>query len=259
MGQTIGERIKFLRESKGWSQDDLANQLGLCREALSRIENSHRALKAEELAPLADLLNVTTDQLLGRQPLPSIQLDKTPKDIQTTRISVPEKNVTKFREVLLYILTKVGAKPNIGETVLYKLIYFIDFDYYEKYEEQLIGATYIKNTFGPTPVEFISIINQMIEKGEVERVKSSYFKKEQTKYLPHRNAQLDLLSAKEIKLIDEVLARLADKNASQISEYSHGDIPWVVTEDQCVIDYETVFYRTPQYSTRKSEDPPISQ
>jgi len=30
-------------------------------------------------------------------------------------------------------------------TVLYKILYFIDFDYYEKYEEQLMGALYIKN------------------------------------------------------------------------------------------------------------------
>ncbi len=46
---------------------------------------------------------------------------------------------------LLYVLNKVGCKYNVGETVLYKLLYFIDFDFYEKYEEQLIGATYVKN------------------------------------------------------------------------------------------------------------------
>ena len=34
-------------------------------------------------------------------------------------------------------------------TVLYKLLYFIDFDYYEKFEEQLVGATYIKNHLDP--------------------------------------------------------------------------------------------------------------
>jgi hypothetical protein len=50
------------------------------------------------------------------------------------------------------------------------------------------------------------------------------------------------------------LNRLGDKNASQISEYSHGDIPWKVTEDMGIIDYETVFYRTPEYSVRNAED-----
>ena len=170
------------------------------------------------------------------------------------RISVPAKNVQKFREVLLYILNKIGAKSNVGETVLYKLLYFIDFDFYEKYEEQLIGATYMKNTYGPTPIEFASIVNEMIADKEIEKVKSEYFQREQKKYLPLRDTCLDFLSAKELKLIDEVLNRLADKNAAQISEYSHGDIPWKVTEDMEVIDYETVFYRTPEYSMRSSED-----
>ncbi|QQS18171.1 hypothetical protein IPL68_06065 [Candidatus Saccharibacteria bacterium] len=49
-----------------------------------------------------------------------------PRDID------PQTNPEKLREVLLYVLGKVGAKPNVGETVLYKLLYFIDFDYYEK-------------------------------------------------------------------------------------------------------------------------------
>ena len=60
-------------------------------------------------------------------------------------------------------------------TVLYKLLYFIDFDYYEKFEEQLVGATYIKNHFGPTPVEFKKIVESMESKGELETVKSKYF------------------------------------------------------------------------------------
>ena len=71
------------------------------------------------------------------------------------------KNLGKFKEVLLYVLNKVGSKPNIGETVLYKLLYFIDFDFYEKYEERLIGASYIKNHYGPTPAEFKEIIDDI--------------------------------------------------------------------------------------------------
>lgn len=66
----------------------------------------------------------------------------------------------------------MGAKPNVGETVLHKLLYFIDFDYYEKYEENLMGLTYIKNYYGPTSVEFSAVVKDMQEKGEVEAVKS---------------------------------------------------------------------------------------
>jgi len=257
MSKTFGEKIKQLRKAKGWRQDELAQKMDINRETLSNIENNHRQIKADELSRFADVLGVSSDQLLGRIPLDEVNLEKLyppDKTKEAMRISVPAKNVQKFREVLLYILNKVGAKSNVGETVLYKLLYFIDFDFYEKYEEQLIGATYKKNTYGPIPIEFESIVNEMIADKEIEKVKSEYFQREQKKYLPLRETCFDLLSAKELKLIDEVLNRLADKNAAQISEYSHGDIPWKVTEDMDVIDYETVFYRTPEYSVRSSED-----
>ena len=38
--------------------------------------------------------------------------------------------------------------------------------------------------------------------------------------------------------------------AAQISAYSHNDVPWLTTEDRKVIEYESVFYRTPPYSLR---------
>lgn len=53
--------------------------------------------------------------------------------------------------------------------------------------------------------------------------------------LPLRKPDLTKLRANEIELIDDVLNRLSDMNASQISDYSHRDIPWVTTEDGEVI------------------------
>ncbi len=164
----------------------------------------------------------------------------------------PKKNLEKFKEVFLYILNKVGSKPNIGEAVVYKLLYFIDFNHYERYEDQLIGATYIKNNYGPTPVEFAKIVKRMIDDQEIERVESRYFDYPQTKYLPLRNPDLSVLSANELRTIDDVLNRLSEMNETQIIEYSHGDVPWLTTEDGAKIEYETVFYRTPSYSVRES-------
>ena len=96
------------------------------------------------------------------------------------RIDIPRKNLAKFKEALLYVLNKVGAKPNVGETVLYKLLYFIDFDYYEQYEEQFVGATYRKNKFGPTPLEFRKVADMMIEAGELQKLPNKYFNYPQT-------------------------------------------------------------------------------
>ena len=251
--EKIGHRIKMLREKTGMSQDMLSQKMDISRPAVSQIESGERKISAEELQKLSQIFHVAADNLLNPAKEPEVHLHKG-KEEKTAkpqmRISVPQKNLQKFREILLYILNKVGAKENIGETVIYKLLYFIDFDFYEKYEEQLVGATYKKNQYGPTPIEFAKIVEQMVKKGEIEKVKSDYFSYPQTKYLPRIKPDLTKLKANEIEVIDDVLNRLSDMNASQISVYSHSDVPWVTTGEGEVIEYESVFYRTPPYSVR---------
>jgi transcriptional regulator with XRE-family HTH domain len=252
MGQSLGSRIKVLREEMDISQEKLAEVLDIDRASLSQIENGKRSVKAEELFLIAKTLNVSADMLLDLSSPPEVFLEKTREKSlsQQIRINVPQKKLRKFKEVLLYILSKVGAKPNVGETVIYKLLYFIDFNFYEKYEEQLIGATYIKNHHGPTPIEFRAIIKEMVTAKELECVQSKYFNFLQKKYLPRRESDLSLFSAEELQSIDDVLNKLSSMTAASISEYSHGDVPWITTPNGEKIDYESVFYRTPAYSVR---------
>jgi len=255
----LGPRIKQIRESLGLSQQALAEKLGISRPSISQIENGERKVSAEELKSLAGIFNMSTDALLDRRKEPQIKISEKGEAYLTApasgmRINVPQKNLQKFKEVLIYILNNVGAKPNIGETVIYKLLYFLDFDYYEKYEEQLIGATYMKNQYGPTPLEFPKIVEQMIGKRELIEVKDKYFGYPQRKYLPLRPPDTGILNGNEIEVIDKVLARLSDMNAREISDYSHNDVPWLTTEEGQIIGYEAVFYRTPAYSVREYDD-----
>lgn len=253
----MNRKIKELRERSGMSQQKLAQLLGLSRPTVSQIESGQRKVTADEMRKLADAFHISADRLLAREEEPEVVI-KESKEIYRAkpriRINVPQKNLEKFKEVLIYILNKVGSKPNIGETVIYKILYFLDFDYYEKYEEQLIGASYIKNRYGPTPVEFKKIVDTMLEKDMV-KVESKYFDYPQTKYLSLRKPDLTRLKASEIAVIDDVLNRLSDMNANQISDYSHGDVPWITTREGEIIEYESVFYRTAPYSVREySED-----
>jgi transcriptional regulator with XRE-family HTH domain len=254
----LGKKVKELREQKSISQQKLARLLGIPRPAISQIENGSRSMSTDELIKLSDAFHTTVETILGLKNEHEVVIKprrEKRKSRPTMRINVPQKNVEKFKEVLLYILDKVGAKQNIGETVIYKLLYFIDFDYYEKYEEQLIGAAYQKNHFGPTPIEFGKIVEQMIQNEEIEKVKSKYFEYPQTKYLPRRKPDLSILNANELETIEDVLNRLSDMNASQISKYSHNDVPWMTTAEGNIIEYESVFYRTPAYTVREySED-----
>ena len=256
----LGARISQFRERIGLSQQELANRLAVSRVTVSQIENGQRKITAQETATLCKIFNMNSDILLDLKRDIEVALqkkaDRGPRLGSTIRINVPQKNLAKFKEVLLYVLKQVGSKPNLGEVVLYKLLYFIDFDYYEKYEEQLIGATYIKNHHGPTPKEFAKIVGEM-EGRDLTKVQTKYFQYPQRKYLPLREPDLSILSAREKAVIDSVLDRLSDKNATEISAYSHNDVPWLTTEDGQVMDYESVFYRTPAYSVRSYDEEDI--
>ena len=253
INKSIGQKINQLRALKNVSQQQLADYLDISRPIVTQIEKGERNLTPAEILKLSEYFNISLNELINPGIKSEVVLHQEiigTRNEEPLRISVPQKNLKKFKEILLYILYKVGAKPNIGETVLYKLLFYIDFDYYERYEEQLIGATYIKNHFGPTPIEFVKIVEKMKNDGELIRVKDKYFSHPQTKYLPLREPNLSVVNGREVELIDEVLNKLSDMNATQISEYSHHDVPWLTTDEGKVIPYESVFYRTPPYSVR---------
>ena len=255
-GEDLGSIVRKLRTDRGISQEALATMLGLSRSSLVQIEAGRRKLSAVELLELARVFGMSVDELAYPKKRPEVEVllgSREGRPSLPPRVSVPQEKADKFREVLLYILDRVGARPHVGETVVYKLLYFADFDFYERHEEQLIGAKYIKNHYGPSPMSFHKLVEKMVEEGSLEVVKSSHYQYPQTKYLPLRAPDLEVLRATELEVIDEVLDRLGSMNASQISAYSHKDVPWLVAEENKPLDYESVFYRTPEYSARKSD------
>ncbi len=252
----IGQRISELRKNKGYSQDELAKILGISRPSLTQIELGNRNLSVIEIKKLADNLSISIDKLLSANfEIEDITLEQEgSNEKQELRISVPDLNVEKFKDILLYILGKCAGKPNVGETLLYKLLYFSDFNYYELYEEHLSGAEYRKLPYGPVPQRIDSIINHMISKKMLTRFKTKYHGYPQTRYIPLSKPNLTNLKASEKDIIDKVIEQYSDWSASAISEYSHKDMPWLASKDGELIDYELAFYREYPYSVRNYEE-----
>ena len=141
-----------------------------------------------------------------------------------------------------------------GETVLYKLLYFSDFNYYEIYEEHLTGARYRKLPYGPVPDHLDAIIIEMIANDQIKRIKTEYYGKMQTRYIPLSKANLTELKASEKEVVDKVIEQMSDWSATAISDYSHKDLPWEVTDEGKEIHYELAFYRELPYSVRVYDD-----
>lgn len=257
----IGQRICELRKLKGLSQEELAKKIELSRPSLAQLELGKRSLDILELQRLSQVLAFSIDDFMSKDFIAnkSHLLHTDHKEQQVTeRISVPTLNLEKFKNVLLYILERCAGKPNVGETVLYKLLYFSDFNYYELYEEHLTGANYRKLPFGPVPQNLESIIHQMIENNQLQRIKTNYHNYPQTRYLPLEKANLKELKASEKEVIDRVIEQMSDWSASMISDYSHKDLPWEVTDEGKDISYELAFYRELPYSVRVYDESELS-
>ncbi|KYK33639.1 MAG: hypothetical protein AYK19_13190 [Theionarchaea archaeon DG-70-1] len=167
--------------------------------------------------------------------------------------SVIQTDYKKLEQVLHYIIHHVGGLPHVGEPVLHKLLYFCDFDYYEMYEEPLTGEQYRKLELGPAPIDFDNTIQSLETQSKIVKLEVHYHGHPQEKFISLDEPDVSLLSARQLEVINETLERLSSMNATQISAFSHQDMPWKATEDKEIIDYELVFYRDPLTSVREYE------
>ena len=62
----LASRLRELRARRGFTQDQVAKRLGCHESAVSRWESGSRFPTGEDLVALADLFEVSTDDLLGR-------------------------------------------------------------------------------------------------------------------------------------------------------------------------------------------------
>ena len=71
MQETFGQRFQRLRKNAGLTQEEVATKLNITAQAVSKWENDVSAPDISVLVELSDILNVSLDELLGKQPTTS--------------------------------------------------------------------------------------------------------------------------------------------------------------------------------------------
>ena len=84
MNIEIANRLAKLRKEKGLSQEELAEKLGLSRQAVSKWERAESSPDTDNLICLAKIYNISLDELL-----------RTDEDVESIKESVKEKEVEK--------------------------------------------------------------------------------------------------------------------------------------------------------------------
>lgn len=64
----FGEKIRLIREMRGWSQENVAARLGILQNAYSRIETNQTKLDSAMLVKIAEVLEVSPMDILSSQP-----------------------------------------------------------------------------------------------------------------------------------------------------------------------------------------------
>ena len=103
----------------------IADKLGVSRSKYLSVESGQRDMSINEIKKVSEIYEIPIQKLISKI------------------INKPEPvfNSDKFQSVLLYILEKTKLKNNVGKTVLFKLLYFSDFNFFQKYGAFLTGLT----------------------------------------------------------------------------------------------------------------------
>ncbi|MEB3100889.1 helix-turn-helix domain-containing protein [Ferviditalea candida] len=91
-----GNRIATLRDKQGWTQEDLAQRLGISRAALSHYEKNRREPDYATLTKIADVFKVSIDYLVGRIDNPQGVLDREVREFADQLELSDEQILDKF-------------------------------------------------------------------------------------------------------------------------------------------------------------------
>lgn len=150
-------------------------------------------------------------------------------------------NKDKFRNLILYIAEQSRDDVKFGATKLNKILYFADFESYGLWGRAITGSTYVRLDRGPVPKEILPVLREMEDSGLIRRTERTYFHHTQKVVEPLEPATLAVFEARELDLVDKVMAELRQFNADEVSALSHLDDGWRLAEDREVIPYSSVY------------------
>jgi transcriptional regulator with XRE-family HTH domain len=71
-----GDRLRWIREQRGFTQEELAEQLGIGAKEIWRYENNKTKPSGETVAEIAKFFGITADFLLGLTEAPVSELQQ---------------------------------------------------------------------------------------------------------------------------------------------------------------------------------------
>lgn len=149
----------------------------------------------------------------------------------------------KYKNAILFFANKV-RNGTLGKLKLMKLLYFLDFDFFEKYGRSITKDEYLRFENGPVPRMAEKLLKKMNGDG-IKIVKKSIGVgyKDQQHIEPLKQFDLNVFTKEELLMLEEIADKWERFSGNEMKAASHGEAPWIATEPDSVIDYNLAYYR----------------
>lgn len=155
----------------------------------------------------------------------------------------------KFGELLLYVADRLKDDRAGGATKLNKVIFFAEFTHLRRHGAVISGCEFQKLAHGPAPRQLLPVRKRLIDEGAAELVTEDFLGRPQHRLVPRRPADLTVFTAAELETVDDVLGQLQGLTGRQVSDLSHEEPGWELTEVGETIPYAAAFLGYPQVSS----------
>ncbi|MFC1613413.1 Panacea domain-containing protein [Patescibacteria group bacterium] len=152
-------------------------------------------------------------------------------------------NEEKYKNVVLFFANKV-QNNTLGKLKMMKLLYFLDFDFFEKYEKSVTGDEYLRFENGPVPRMAEKILKEMAgNEIKITKRKIGAGYNDQHHISPLQEFDLKLFTKEELLMMEEIADKWEKFSGADMKNASHGEAPWIATKPNDIIDYNLAYYR----------------
>lgn len=189
--------LKLLRERNKFTQEFVADKLGVTRQSYIRYETGEVELTASAIRILANLYQIEYRNIIdGIMPEDTV-----------VYMSGNNRDIEKFRQIVLYALQTAGDLVYLVHSDFYKLIYLIHKDFYEQYFVKLTSLYYPEQSLSEGMSIYANEISKMEKDNLVEMINTAIHKGQAKKIIPLKRANLNYLSGTEVCFLHREFAK----------------------------------------------------
>lgn len=151
----------------------------------------------------------------------------------------------KKLENLALLIAGHPKVQNLGQTKLYKLIFFCDVTHLREHGESITGSEYIKYQYGPVPSRAEKALKHLKKENALEvtrKILDTTGDFEIMEIKANRIPDKSLFTKEEIATVNLIAEKLGKASASQLSDLSHKEPAWIEADMHKKLDPQLMFY-----------------